>query len=206
MSRSRAPSRGSTATPRRRNRKGMILRAAGDLFRQHGYHSVDMHAIGAAAGISGPAIYTHFHGKAHLLAALVEQALESIERALERAEQVADPHEAVECLVSALVRLALEESYLAQLDLQESHRFPDTERARLARLRNSVFRRQVALLQRLRPDLGEDELRFRVFTITNGLIGSASWAGLGMNRDAQSALLERMALSALLVNDRGTLS
>ena len=50
-------------SPRRRQ----ILDTAADLFAARGFHGVSMGDIGAAVGISGPALYKHFAGKEDIL-------------------------------------------------------------------------------------------------------------------------------------------
>jgi AcrR family transcriptional regulator len=59
------------ATPaqtRRRSRREEILQIAVGLFASRGYHGVSMDDIGAAAGVTGPALYHHFKGKEAMLA------------------------------------------------------------------------------------------------------------------------------------------
>src|ERR1043165_4270099 len=57
---------------RRRSRREEILEIAVGLFATRGYHGVSMDDIGAAAGVTGPALYPHFAGKeAMLVAALI---------------------------------------------------------------------------------------------------------------------------------------
>ena len=45
------------------DRRERILEAAAGLVAERGYHEVGMTDIGAAAGITGSAIYRHFDGK-----------------------------------------------------------------------------------------------------------------------------------------------
>src|SRR3569833_1006145 len=45
------------------NRREQILSAAAELFAHHGFHGVGIDDIGAAVGISGPALYRHFRSK-----------------------------------------------------------------------------------------------------------------------------------------------
>ena len=48
---------------RPRDRKQQILAAAGELFREHGYHNVSVAQVAAAVGITAPALYRHFKNK-----------------------------------------------------------------------------------------------------------------------------------------------
>src|ERR1700742_2300084 len=66
-----------TATAKRRKgarRRAAILEAASDLFRERGFRATSLDDIGAAAGVSGPAIYRYFKSKHELLAVLIEDA------------------------------------------------------------------------------------------------------------------------------------
>lgn len=53
----------SSMSPRRRE----LLAIAARLFAEHGYDNVTIDSLGAAAGISGPALYHHFDSKEALL-------------------------------------------------------------------------------------------------------------------------------------------
>src|SRR6266436_8783688 len=61
--------------PRRRQR---ILSAAADLVAERGYHEVGMADIGAAAGITGSAIYRHFDGKSAVLVAMFDHVIDDL--------------------------------------------------------------------------------------------------------------------------------
>ena len=50
------------------------MAAASDLFRERGFRATSLDDIGAAAGVSGPAIYRYFKSKHELLSVLIEEA------------------------------------------------------------------------------------------------------------------------------------
>ena len=52
-------------------RRAQILAVAAELFAKHGYHGVSIADLGAAVGVSGPALYRHFEGKDALLAEML---------------------------------------------------------------------------------------------------------------------------------------
>jgi AcrR family transcriptional regulator len=53
------------------SRRSVLLREAARLFAENGYNGVSIEDLGAAAGVSGPAVYRHFPGKAAVLGALL---------------------------------------------------------------------------------------------------------------------------------------
>src|SRR5918911_4327851 len=59
----------ASTPPKRRSRREEILQVAVGLFAARGYHGVSMDDVGAAAGVTGPALYHHFAGKEAMLAA-----------------------------------------------------------------------------------------------------------------------------------------
>src|SRR3982751_2269662 len=66
------------APGRRRSRREEILEIAVGLFATRGYHGVSMDDIGAAAGVTGPALYHHFAGKEAMLAAALNPVSENL--------------------------------------------------------------------------------------------------------------------------------
>ena len=59
-------------------RSEQIVRAAAHLFAASGYGATSIDDIGAAAGVSGPAIYWHFAGKQALLATMLTAVSEQL--------------------------------------------------------------------------------------------------------------------------------
>ncbi|TQJ22939.1 TetR family transcriptional regulator [Micromonospora sp. A202] len=76
---------GMTADPADDTRT-RILRAALDLFAEHGYQRTSLRQIGERLRLTKTAILYHFPAKEHLLAALVEPLLADLERLLDAAQ------------------------------------------------------------------------------------------------------------------------
>src|SRR3954463_11627747 len=53
------------------DRQAAILREAARLFAERGYSGVSLEDLGAAVGVSGPAVYRHFENKQALLGAIL---------------------------------------------------------------------------------------------------------------------------------------
>src|SRR5664279_3682051 len=72
MSTSAAPATLGTSRERAKaDRRSALLHAAAELFAERGFERVSLEDLGAAVGISGPAVYRHFASKQAVLAALL---------------------------------------------------------------------------------------------------------------------------------------
>src|SRR5262249_4103826 len=77
-----APSRGSPAprpAPRQPLSRERIVQAALDLVHAHGLAQLSTRRLGQRLGCEAMSIYHHFPSKAHLLDALVDHAIASVE-------------------------------------------------------------------------------------------------------------------------------
>lgn len=182
-------------------RREQILAAAADLFARRGFHGVGIDDIGAAVGISGPALYRHFRSKD----AMLGEMLTSISRYLldggqHHAGQDGAPDAVLTGLVRFHVNFAL--SQPALITVQERN---------LAHL-NEADRKQVRTLQRRYVDVWVRAIRAAVPGLdeTRARAGAHAVFGL-MNStpytrhlpDAELAdLLERLALGALYAAGR----
>src|ERR1700754_50998 len=69
--RNRMSTTGTTRDRAKADRRETLLSAAARLFAGRGFARVSLEDLGAAAGVSGPAVYRHFAGKQAVLAALL---------------------------------------------------------------------------------------------------------------------------------------
>lgn len=67
-----------------------LIAAAADLFARRGYEQATLAAIGAAAGVTAPALYRHFGSKDDLLLAVILTNLEEVRRQTDTA--LAEPN------------------------------------------------------------------------------------------------------------------
>lgn len=100
----------SRPTSGRRRRRQQILGCAAQLFATRGFHGVSVDDLGAAAGVTGPALYRHFRAKEDILAELLvgvsQRLLDGGRRRVEVAE---DAEQALTALVEFHVEFALDE-------------------------------------------------------------------------------------------------
>ncbi|GAA4782539.1 hypothetical protein GCM10023200_15000 [Actinomycetospora chlora] len=191
---------GTEHPPRRRRdpaRKERILAAAADLVARHGYHAVGMADIGPAAGIVGSGIYRHFPSKSALLAALLGQVMDELERTADAiVTGAADDRAAVESLVENHVRIAIEQRRLLQVYHREAHNLPEEDLRRLRRAQRHYVEEWVVVLAPLRRDLSDAELRLTVHAAI-GTTQAVLFHHSGLPAERVAQLLERMGRDCL---------
>jgi AcrR family transcriptional regulator len=69
----------------------LILRTAGRLFTQQGFHATSVREIGEAAGVSQSALYYHAYSKTQILIDLNDRFMERLVSTLQRIEAQPDP-------------------------------------------------------------------------------------------------------------------
>jgi AcrR family transcriptional regulator len=177
-------------------RREMILAAAAQLFHERGYRGTSIEDIGAAVGMTGPAIYRHFESKEALLTELLERAIRRGQRDIVAAlSSGLAPTEALERIVHLSVRNTIEESASVIMGEREAGNLPPETRKRLARERKVMFEAWVEALQAVRRDLAPEEARAIVHGVTS-LILAVNRAS-GLKPDAATELFARMAMAAL---------
>src|SRR5213593_1694162 len=67
---------------RRQAVRDQVLRTAADLFRERGYRATTLDHIAARLGMAKPSLYTYFHAKEEMLAAISRQTIETFTREL----------------------------------------------------------------------------------------------------------------------------
>lgn len=187
-----------SAVPRRRTRRDEILEIAVGLFAARGYHGVSMDDIGAAAGVTGPALYHHFAGKeAMLIAALMPVSEGLLSGGRTRVADQSDPRSALVSLVDFHVEFALANPAVIALHLHELDRLPEEPRRQIRKLQRLYVEEWVGVLGELRPDLDPAEARVLAHAAF-GLMNSTPFLGGEVDRERRAALLRAAALSALL--------
>ncbi|CAL9589026.1 Transcriptional repressor Mce3R [Streptomyces sp. enrichment culture] len=78
-----SPSARSAAATRPRNRKQLIVEAAGRVFSERGYHKASMEEVAAGVGITATALYRHFPNKYALFAACAHVMVDGLVAALD---------------------------------------------------------------------------------------------------------------------------
>jgi AcrR family transcriptional regulator len=183
---------------RRRSRREEILAIAVGLFATRGYHGVSMDDIGAAAGVTGPALYHHFAGKEAMVAAALNPVSENLlaggrARLAEHAEK---PVDALTALVDFHVDFALNNPAVIALHLHELDRLPEEPRRVIRRLQRLYVEEWVRALTALRPDLPDADARVLAHAAF-GLMNSTTFLSGEVDRVRCADLLRAATLAAL---------
>jgi AcrR family transcriptional regulator len=181
----------------RPSRRDQILQAAAQLFAERGARAVGVDDVGAAVGVTGPAIYRHFAGKDAMLA---EMLLRISERLLaggtERvAAAGADPAAQLRALIAFQVEFALENPALITVHDRDLGSLAESDAAQVRRLQRRYVEVWVAVLARLHPAAEAAACRARAHAVF-GLINSTPHSAGQLDRPAMAALLAGMAEAA----------
>jgi AcrR family transcriptional regulator len=181
------------------SRREEILGIAAELFAARGFHGVSVAELGAACGMSGPALYKHFAGKDALLASmLVSTSEELLAVGRERVHDASTPTEAVADLVDWHVSFALEHRALIVIQDRDWSSLPDDAREQVRTLQRKYVDLWARAVRAVHPDLKPLEAKARVHAVF-GLLNSTPHSALIPDARMRS-MLQDMALAALGMN------
>lgn len=188
------------------DRRGQLIAAAERLIAENGYLAVRLEDIGAAAGVSGPAIYRHFPNKEALLAELlVGISTRLLAGATAVADGAADAEQALEALIDFHLDFALGEADLIRIQDRDLGNLPPSAKRQVRRAQRLYVEIWVDVLRRRNADLSEAEARLMAHA-TFGLLNSTSHSmkpGLAKAAEAGSRTVLRAMTVAALTPDRG---
>ncbi len=182
---------------RRPSRREEILRAAAQLFAERGSRAVGVDDVGAAVGVTGPAIYRHFASKDAMLA---EMLLRISERLLEGGSRCVasagtDAGDQLRALIAFQVDFALGNPALITVQDRDLGSLADADAAQVRRLQRRYVEVWVEVLSRLHPGADAATCRARAHAVF-GLINSTPHSAGRLGRPAMATLLAEMAWSA----------
>jgi AcrR family transcriptional regulator len=188
-----APDGAAAPAPSRREQ---ILAAAAELFARHGFHGVGIDDIGAAVGISGPALYRHFRGKDAMLAEMLTSISEYLFAGGERElTAAADPAAALPGLVGFHVSFALANPALITVQERNLANLTEPARRTVRALQRRYVELWVAAIRAAVPEQTEPAARAAAHAVF-GLINSTPHSA-HLDSAQMAELLNRMSLAAL---------
>ena len=176
-------------------RREQILATAAELFAARGFHGVSVVDLGAACGVTGPALYRHFASKDAMLAEMlvaISERLLSVGR--ERAGSAGDAREALAALVDWHTDFALHNKPLIVVQDRDWSSLPSEAQEQVRHLQRAYVELWVSTLREVRPELDAD----RGHAMVHAAFGL-------LNSTPRSSYLDEAAMAGLLTahGDRG---
>ena len=196
---------GTSRSRAKSDRRDQLIAAAERLVAERGYLAVRLEDIGAAVGVSGPAIYRHFPNKEALL---VELLVGISTRLLAGATNVvADAPEAataLDGLIDFHLDFALGESDLIRIQDRDLEHLPEPAKRQVRKAQRQYVEVWVDVLRRLDRADSETDARLMahaVFGLLNSTPhsvrpGTAKSSDQGTNSGSR-AILREMTIAAL---------
>lgn len=195
---------GSTERERAKaDRQSALLHEAARLFAERGYSGVSLEELGAAVGVSGPAVYRHFANKQALLGTILVTVSEKL---LAGGRAVLASVDGAPSRLGALVRFhvdfALTDADVIRVQDRDLASLSEADRHTVRRLQREYVELWIGVLADLHPDREAADLRVRAHACF-GLINSTPYSVQGLrengDEDAVRAILESMAVASLSV-------
>jgi AcrR family transcriptional regulator len=192
------------------DRRLQLLSAAERLFAERGFLAVRLEDIGAAAGVSGPAIYRHFPNKESLLVELLvgisARLLAGVRDVTARSSDAAS---ALDGLIDFHLDFALGEPDLIRIQDRDLAHLPETAEKQVRKAQRQYVEVWVGVLRELNPQRAEADARLTAHAVF-GLLNSTPHsmkagdnartkpAGLARSR----AVMRAMTVAALIASDQ----
>jgi AcrR family transcriptional regulator len=179
------------------DRRSQLLAAAEQLIAERGFLAVRLEDIGAAAGVSGPAIYRHFPSKESLL---VELLVGISTRLLQGGQEVvaaADtPTAALAGLIEFHLDFALGEPGLIRIQDRDLANLPAPAQRQVRKAQRRYVETWVGVLQGVNADLTEERARVMAHAAF-GLLNSTPHSVRPASPEESRSVLRAMTAAAL---------
>ncbi len=183
------------------SRRAALLEAAAELFAQRGYNGVSIEDLGAAAGVSGPAVYRHFSGKQSVLGALLTEVSRNL---LDGSMAVVAESTAAERTLRGLIEFqvdfALRNANVIRVQDKDLSSLSEDDRQSVRSLQRQYVEVWVNVLSELHPSQERSLLRHRAqagFGLINSTPHTTHRSANSRDTAALRQLLETMSWEAL---------
>lgn len=193
-----AMSQMDSAPGRPRDRRAQLIREAVRLFWERGYDGVSVADVAAAAGITAAAVYRHLPNKESMLVEPIREMVTAwYGAALVAQDGAANPVDALDRLVTAVVEVAMDRPDVVGLWHRESRNLQREARDELVVLRATTVAHWSATLLACDPGLTVAQAEFRIRAAL-GLLNSVAVRRAPVARIQLSAHLQQMMKAVLL--------
>ncbi|MFZ0015271.1 MAG: TetR/AcrR family transcriptional regulator [Acidimicrobiia bacterium] len=120
-----------------RNTRDDVVRAAGRLFAERGYHGTSMRDLGRELGLLGSSLYSHVSSKQDLLVEVVEEGARLFEESADRARAMeGSARDRLRALISGHVDIVVDNIEVARTFLNEAKMLDTGPRSRIVAARD----------------------------------------------------------------------
>ena len=192
------------------DRRLQLLSAAERLFAERGFLAVRLEDIGAAAGVSGPAIYRHFPNKESLLAELlVGISARLLAGARDVTARSSDAASALDGLIDFHLDFALGEPDLIRIQDRDLAHLPETAAKQVRKAQRQYVEVWVGVLRELNPERAETDARLTAHAVFGLLNSTPHSMKTGDNSRTKPtgvvrsrAVMRAMTVAALIASDQ----
>jgi AcrR family transcriptional regulator len=186
------------------DRRSQLLDLAAPLMATRGFHGMSVGDLGAAAGITGPALYRHFPSKQALLGALLTDISERLlAGGVACVADASGPSDALDRLVRFHVDFAMSRPDLIRVQDRDFASMSKSDQHKVRRLQRQYVELWVRQVLAANPGYDEESARACIHA-TFGLLNSTPFSADRLARPAAEQLLTRLALLLLLSVGRPT--
>ena len=180
------------------DRRSQLIAAAERLVAERGFLAVRLEDIGAAAGVSGPAIYRHFPNKEALLVELlVGISTRLLAGATDVVARASSPVSALDGLTDFHLDFALSESDLIRIQDRDLGHLPASAKRQVRKAQRQYVEIWVDVLRQLDDALDEADARLMAHAVFGLLNSTPHSIKPGIVSDSSRAVLRAMTLAAL---------
>lgn len=177
-------------------RRTVLLEAAMELFSRQGYYAVGIDDIGAAAGVTGPAVYRHFQNKDAILRELCDTAMSQLLTGARRAASNGDPAHVLDELVAIHAEFGSRHRRLMAVYVRE-HRALSPIALRALRRRQREYEAIWAdSLMQVRSDMNTAQARGMITAVLS-LLNAAAHMPAELDNSTVERLLSTSAAAVL---------
>lgn len=175
-----------------------ITESAARLFNERGYQAVTVDEIGALAGISGPAIYRHFDGKADLLLHIQLERLNHFLGMYQQLQEEAEsPLQFLEAVARTNVAATISDSNITAVLIREIRYLPTEQQLAVTERLREFAAVWIQAIAGCRPDSTKSEVAL-LASAAPGVVWSILLSGTSGSTQRRESILTRALVDALL--------
>lgn len=155
------------------DRRTIILEAAAEAFFEKGFHGVSVDELGQRAGLSGPALYRTFSGKAEILSELLNSALDVLTAAITPSGQ--RPSENLDAALRHHIHFSLANRPLVRLYQQEARLLADPWKDSFDARRREYINKWISLVGNCFPQQAPIQTEQQVQSVLGTIFSLTMW-------------------------------